>query len=1083
VTGPSAGQPAGTTWRRLEEIFAEAIELPEEGRGAFLERACAGDAELRARLVALLEAHEALLAGGASQDGFLESLDGRAAALLHGLEGEPEEGDLVGRYRIVRPLGQGGMGRVYLARDPALDRPVALKLLPPYLSGDPAANRRLVEEARAASALDHPHIATVYEIGEADDGRLFIAMAYYEGATLRERLREGPLPVAEAAAIAAAVAEGLAAAHARGIVHRDVKPENVILAPRGVRIVDFGVAKVAANALTRTGATSGTVAYMSPEQTSGGMVDHRTDLWALGVVLHEMLAGERPFRGDAHDAVIYGIRNDEAPPLARLRPEVPPALSAVVERCLAKDPARRPASASELAGALRAAAGSPEEGAGRARGWLPLAAYGGAAALTLLGTAQAASRFLLPGWIPGAVLALLLVLGLVTLRTRGAARQRSLAAGAAALAVLVAAGSLVVAQGLPRVTDARGVAGGAFGERGWVLVADFEAGEGGEEVGLAAREALMVDLQQSGFLNVVPRAQIAGILQRMGLPDTVRLAGPLALEVAERAGAGAVLSASVSRLGPQYVLSGRALSPASGDELFAVRTAAGADRLLGAVESLSREMRRRLGERRDDIRRSRPLPEVSTASLAALRLYALAERLIPLDYDGAGGLAGEALRSDSTFAMGHRLAAAIAHSQLRYGDANHHVTRAFELRDRLPERERWHIEALYHATVSLEPRRAAEAYELLLQRYPDDWRAANNLAGVHQGWLDNHEAGYTWYLRASQLNPQSGGPLIGALKGAHFTRRAAQVDSLEKVMEQRGLDDFLAVWRAAHAFAEGEFGRAAELCDALLAAASQARFGENREFCGSLDVASGRLRQGVARLEAVERFYLEGGRYRNLAHVAQAAAMAELLRGDRDAAAAHLERVLALVPAEAVPEPDRFINRTSLQVQAALLGRPDLLERIGAAYPAYPDPWHWFGRTGDGLVSGARAVAAGDGQTALRALRAGWPSDREAMGWRIWNDLLQGMAFDQVGQPDSAAARFRSAADARYHTVDVLTKNRILLPFALQRIAAAEEAAGNPVGAAEAHARLLDLWAGADPELQGQVQATRSALTRLAGGR
>jgi hypothetical protein len=356
MTGLRGGSPGATVWARLEGIFAEAIELPAAERTAFLERACGDDAELHARVATLLEAHEALHTGEAERDGFLAPLDGRVSVLLHELDDDPEEGAVVGRYRIVRPLGQGGMGRVYLARDPALDRPVALKLLPPYLSGDPAANRRLVQEARAASALDHPHIATVYEIGEADDGRLFIAMAYYEGGTLRDRLRGGPLPMEEAVEIAAGVAEGLAAAHARGIVHRDIKPENIIVGSGGgVRIVDFGVAKVAASALTRTGTTSGTVAYMSPEQTSGGTVDHRSDLWALGVVLHEMLAGERPFRGDAHAAVIYGIRNDDPPPLGSLRPEVPPALSAVVERCLVKDPARRFDSAEELAGALRAA--------------------------------------------------------------------------------------------------------------------------------------------------------------------------------------------------------------------------------------------------------------------------------------------------------------------------------------------------------------------------------------------------------------------------------------------------------------------------------------------------------------------------------------------------------------------------------------------------------------------------------------------------------------------------------------------------------------------------------------------------------
>ncbi|MGH7575084.1 MAG: protein kinase domain-containing protein, partial [Longimicrobiales bacterium] len=251
---------------------------------------------------------------------------------------------------------------VYRARDPELDRFVALKLLPPHLSADAEARARLMREARAASALDHPSVAVVHEIGSTepwpDDpagGRLFIAMAYYDGETLSARIARGALPVVEALDHAIQLTEGLAAAHEAGIVHRDIKPANLIVTDRGqIKILDFGVARSDGAALTREGTALGTVAYMSPEQTFGGIVDHRTDLWSAGVVVYEMLAGVRPFRGDADEAVVYGIRHDDPTPLDALRPDVPPDLARVVERCLTKDPAERYPGAAALIADLRA---------------------------------------------------------------------------------------------------------------------------------------------------------------------------------------------------------------------------------------------------------------------------------------------------------------------------------------------------------------------------------------------------------------------------------------------------------------------------------------------------------------------------------------------------------------------------------------------------------------------------------------------------------------------------------------------------------------------------------------------------------
>jgi len=243
-------------------------------------------------------------------------------------------GKTISHYKILEKLGEGGMGVVYKAQDTKLDRFVALKFLPLHIGSDEEERKRFVHEAKAASSLDHPNVGYIHEIDETDEGQMFIAMAYYAGETLKKKIERGPLKIEDAIDIAIQIASGLTRAHEADIVHRDIKPANVMITDRDeVKIVDFGLAKLSGKTmLTKEGATSGTVAYMSPEQSKGEKVDHRTDIWSFGVVLYEMITGKLPFKGDYEQAVVYSILNEDPRPVTDLRTEMPVELERIVKK-------------------------------------------------------------------------------------------------------------------------------------------------------------------------------------------------------------------------------------------------------------------------------------------------------------------------------------------------------------------------------------------------------------------------------------------------------------------------------------------------------------------------------------------------------------------------------------------------------------------------------------------------------------------------------------------------------------------------------------------------------------------------------
>ena len=391
VSGSEQNPRGGNLSEAADKILDEAMTFEPQARMLYLEQSSQHDPALRNELIARLHSAEAA-------DDFFDRLSELVFSSDFSSEDEPltdepqepvlTEKDVLGHYRIVSLIGRGGMGTLYRARDERLDRDVALKFLPSDLSAEKKARDRLLSEARAIAALNHPNVCAIHEIAETADGQMFFAMPLYDGITLKEKLRQGRLSIEESVSIAIQIARGLAAAHARGIIHRDVKPGNVMLSPDGtVRLLDFGLAIPIDGSITNSSSTRGTVAYMSPQQARAEPIDARSDLWSLGVVLYEMIAGRRPFHRGHPAAILDQIFHWDPEPLFRHRQEIPGALARIVERLLQRDPARRFDSATQLLDNLERAlpSGRANPRASRSRRDRVVAAGAGAGVFVLIG--------------------------------------------------------------------------------------------------------------------------------------------------------------------------------------------------------------------------------------------------------------------------------------------------------------------------------------------------------------------------------------------------------------------------------------------------------------------------------------------------------------------------------------------------------------------------------------------------------------------------------------------------------------------------------------------------------------------------
>jgi tetratricopeptide (TPR) repeat protein len=978
-------------------------------------------------------------------------------------------GQTISHYRILDQLGQGGMGIVYKAEDTRLDRTVALKFLPPSMSTDPEAKERFIREAKAASGLDHPNICSVYEIGETAVGedeaaaaQLFIVMPFYDGQTLKYRLDEGPLSLEEVLSIGAQIAEGLERAHEAGIVHRDLKPDNIMITSRGrVKILDFGVAKLGAESeLTKMGSTVGTTSYMSPEQARGDKVDVRTDLWSLGVVMYQMLTGKLPFEGDYEQAIVYGILNEDAEPVANLRPDAPDDLVELTSLLMRKEAAERPTSAAAVAEVLGGA-----DAATRAR---------------LESVRSVADRDrVVPTWLAIASVGILLVAVAILAWTRLKADDSQYVASAALDAIVVLPFDVQAGPDL------------AYLSRGMVTMI-----------------SPMID--GLGTLRAVDQRAVLGWVDQQADSYIDPADGR---EIARHFGSGRFILGSILQAGPEVRISASLYNATGEIEKEASASYTDEAGLLSAVDQMLQTLFTGAVSGADFTLTN--LVGSTTSSFAAMKAYVQAEEALRRDQGPlARELAAQVVEHDSTFALGWYMRGRVHAMDGQVQTARGYYETALRHAESASPRVRDLIEAKLASTEGRQ-QDVVRALEKLWRMYPDDVETTGSLGDTyyHTNPIFGRPADQAipYFEQVLRYDPDNG-EYLGHLSALYAKyQRWNSLDSLYRATPEELDNRQVMTLEGLHAFHFGDRTKRdsvvtarirdsgpqrgpqwllwhlsmGEMVDAL-AEYSEAMVGEEVDFPTEYNMGTFRMIRGQPSqaLKAVsgappEGFWL---------FLSAAPALLPYIPASPDSLDAQRAR-LAAWDTVATPLPRRGRETTDYPE----FQRDALAQRLGILAE----------RQGDvGYLSELAALLA-SGQPAALTRGISWELRARA-------SLLEGRLEDALAEADSAhvpatwiaqtgseevngyqrrflkarilfeLGRFEEAARWANSVHDGFQVRMLeLLPATLLLEAESYERMGASERAIDKYSRFVDLWKNAEPELQPTVDEVRARLESL----
>ena len=957
-------------------------------------------------------------------------------------------GARLGPYEILAAIGAGGMGEVYKARDTRLDRVVAIKVLPAGATADPERRHRFELEARAASALNHRHICVLHDVG-SQDGIDFLVMEYLDGQSLAQRLRKGALPRAQVLELGAQIADALASAHRHGIVHRDLKPANIMLTKSGAvrqgspqaKLLDFGLAKLrpqpsaaaaGASALstksvaTRPGVVMGTVPYMAPEQLEGKETDARTDLFAFGCVLYEMLTARRAFGGDSEASMISAIMTGEPAPLSTLQPLTPPALDRLVRRCLKKDPDDRWESARDVAEELR-------------------------------GISQDAVA---PDGARAAIVG-----------RRSRPRVWALVGGALLLVVLAGVAWLGLRSSLGLRVFGRPPTTAKLTDKDTIVLADFDNTTGDPVFDDTLKQGLSVQLEQSPFLNLLSDQRVNETLKLMGRPAGDRLTPAVTQQVCERTGSTAMLTGSIVPLGSQYVIGLKAVACATGDVLAEAQEQA-ADKesvLKKALDATAIRIRSRLGESLSSVQKyATPLPDATTPSLEALKAFSVGRKTaFAKGFIAALPFFQRAVELDPTFATAYGFIGSSYLNLNEVGRGADYMRKAYDLREKVSERERFLIEAMYYTSVTGELEKAAQTLELSQQTYPRD-----ALAYVNVGYVSSFLGHWEKALEATQaalpLDPGNQTTYANLADLYMVFNRLDDAEAVFKQAEARKLEgELLLLARYWLAFLKGD---AAQMARGLSAAMGKpgaedlllATQADTEGWYGKLEHAhelTGRAMASAQHNDARE----------TAAGYQAEAALREAEAGNRRQARADADAAIKLAPNRDV----RAMSALALARAGETVATEKLAADLDRAFPLDTlVQRYWLP-----AIRAAIALERQDPKRAVNLLQVANPIDLSAptSGLTIFlcPVYVRAEAYLMLHDGKAAAAEFQQFIDHRGVVMNfpwgALARLGLARAYAMQ---------GDTAKARTAYQDFLTLWKDADPDLP-VLKAAKAEYARL----